>query len=193
MEFPVILDDEDVLVPIKIDVVHKGAHVVNSLSWNIYNSFMTPEEFAWKFCADLALPSTTTQKIACQIHDQLSAFEILIGMLRNLDSFDVARSLVCSKLPSHVVEMEIKHGIINYKDKFNWDPFSSAQSPESFAKITCADVGFPADMEPIISYNIRESTIRWILKCLDSSNLLLDSSSIVNIGVFCCFRTITMS
>jgi hypothetical protein len=193
MNFPVLLDSEEVLVPIRIDVVHKGAHAVNSLSWNLYDSFMSPEEFAWKYCADLALPSTTNQKIACQIHDQLSAYEMLVRMLRSIDSFTATASLLRSKLPPHLVEMEVKHGVIEYKDKFHWDPFSSAQTPEVFAKITCADIGLPSEMEPIIAYNIRESTLRWILKCLDVSTLLSNSTSIVDIGERCSVSCLVLS
>ena len=179
--FPCLLQCDEVLVPIRIDVTHKGVHVADSVLWNLHNSLFSPEEFAWKFCLDLSLPNTMYQMISFQIYEQLTAFDMLVAMLRDLESFDRTKSLLLAKLSTHVVDIEMKYNVIKYKDTFQWNPFCDAQSPENFARKTCADVGLPCEMEHVIAFNIRESMMRWLLKCMDDSSML-ESSSIMDIG-----------
>jgi hypothetical protein len=50
---PEFLKERDVLIPVKCDVTFGGARFVDSFSWNLYHSMMTPAEFASRTCADL--------------------------------------------------------------------------------------------------------------------------------------------
>jgi hypothetical protein len=43
-------------------------------------------------------------------------------------------------------------------------------TPEEFSRITCADLKLPAEMEPIISYKIREIIFRTLFKWMDDSD-----------------------
>jgi hypothetical protein len=45
---------------------------------------------------------------------------------------------------------------------------SIAITPEEFAQTTRRDLGLPYEMEPVISYKIRESIFRWIISLLES-------------------------
>ena len=50
-------------------------------------------------------------------------------------------------------------------------------SPEIFARVTCADLGLPSDMEAAISHKIRENILRSIVSWMDDTTL--DSSQII--------------
>ena len=53
----------NVLVPLKIDITYNGARLVDTFSWNLYNSCLTVEEFALMTCIDLNLSSGFQEKI----------------------------------------------------------------------------------------------------------------------------------
>mmetsp|Transcript_7069 Transcript_7069/g.10568 ORF Transcript_7069/g.10568 Transcript_7069/m.10568 type:complete len:242 (+) Transcript_7069:120-845(+) len=176
-EFPSILCGEEVLVPIRIDLCHKGVRYIDTFTWNLFDSLMTPDEFAWKSCADLNIPCTLHRKFAGQIQEQIDAYHMLISILENAENID----LICAHIKSHAAEISIRHNVVDYTDKFQWDPCSSIATPEEYARTTCADVGLPPEMEPSLSYHLRESCIRALLKSMDESGLLSKPSSIGNI------------
>ena len=66
----------NVLVPLKIDVTYNGARLVDTFSWNLYNSCMTIDEFALMTCVDLNLSNGFQEKIK-----QPLAEELLFGKL----------------------------------------------------------------------------------------------------------------
>lgn len=50
---PPMLEGNTVLVPIKCDVTLCGARFVDTLTWNVYDPLITPDEFAQTTCSDL--------------------------------------------------------------------------------------------------------------------------------------------
>ena len=63
INLPAILREENILIPIKIDITTNGARIVDSFCWSIYNSYMSIDEFALHTCIDLNLPSAFQNKI----------------------------------------------------------------------------------------------------------------------------------
>jgi len=80
-QLPSFLFDADLLVPLKLDITVKGARYVDSFCWNVFNSLLTPEEFAARTCADLSLPPAFQHKIALQITEQVDSFRDIISVL----------------------------------------------------------------------------------------------------------------
>lgn len=55
---PAFLYDEDILVPLKCDVTLLGARYVDTFTWNLYRSALTPDRFAARTVADLVRNTT---------------------------------------------------------------------------------------------------------------------------------------
>jgi hypothetical protein len=79
---PALLFDPELLVPIKIDITFSGARYVDSFCWKLYDSMMSPEEFAARTCADLSLSVGFQHKIALQISEQITAYRDIISMFQ---------------------------------------------------------------------------------------------------------------
>ena len=67
-----IFNEEDVLVPLKVDISYRGARYVDSFCWNCNpkTNNMSPYEFGCITCADVNLPDGFQWKIALQIQEQ---------------------------------------------------------------------------------------------------------------------------
>ena len=67
-----ILNEEDTLVPLKVDISYRGARYVDTFCWNCnpQTNCMSPYEFACITCADVNLPDGFQWKIALQIQEQ---------------------------------------------------------------------------------------------------------------------------
>ena len=50
-----------------------GARYVDTFCWKLYNSILTPDQFAWRLCGDLNLPLTFQSRISLQISEQVAA------------------------------------------------------------------------------------------------------------------------
>jgi hypothetical protein len=156
----------EVLVPLKIDVTYKGARYVDTFCWNLYDPCVQPEEFAMRTCLDLNFPIGFHQKISLQIIEQLRAYQILIDSIR----------LYAPIIPNwnqkirqnQIITIGIRHGPLDYSDKVEWDPINALITPEEFARITCADLGLPSEIEPAIAHKIREALFRWLLNIVQN-------------------------
>ena len=163
---PSILDsnEDDVLVPIKIDLADKNGRYVDSFCWNIYNPLLTPEEFAWKTCMEENLPSEMIPRIVDQLVEQIEAFKSLIHIVESSGNNEA----IVNQLKNFVSTVTIRNNVLQYSDTFQWDAYSSLCSPEDFAKQTCLDLGLPSDMQPVIALRLRESLIRfWNCLCVE--------------------------
>lgn len=156
MASTLFLDEEDLLVPIRIDLVHKGTHYMDTFTWNLYNSICTVEEFVMKLCSDLNLPVTFISLISSQIYQQIDSYFILFSLFyHNLSPY------LLQQIQEVIVDINLRHNVLEYSDKFQYNPNSLSFSPEKFAQVTCGDLGLPPEMEPTIAFNIREATIRF--------------------------------
>lgn len=170
--FPAVIRGRKVLVPLKIDLTHGGARHVDSFCWDIFGSTkMSPYEFAARTCADLNLHPAFQTKIALQIAEQVESFESIIALIKMTLRNDLLPNI--HKIREKInINISIRHGTIDYSDKFIWDPMCSAITPEKFARTTVADLGLPADMEPVIAFKIRETLFRNMISWLDDPNLV---------------------
>ena len=62
-----LLNKEQILAPISINITHRGAKLVDSICWNIFNSKISVEEFASSLCSDLNLIEGFRSKIILQV------------------------------------------------------------------------------------------------------------------------------
>lgn len=161
MEF---LEADDILVPLRIDITHKGSHFIDTFTWNLYNSISSIEEFTVKLCSDYNLPVTFISLIILQLQQQIDCYNILFSLLQYnyliSSHFNLSVNSLLSYFNSIIIELNIRHNVLEYNDKFQWNIHSNICSPEKFAQITCSDLGLSPEMEPTIAYNIRENIIR---------------------------------
>mmetsp|Transcript_32861 Transcript_32861/g.33480 ORF Transcript_32861/g.33480 Transcript_32861/m.33480 type:complete len:239 (+) Transcript_32861:148-864(+) len=167
---PFLGDKDEILVPIKIDITHKGARFVDSFTWNLRNPILTADDFAIRTCLDLNLPEGFIWKISLQIQEQVKAYSSLISLfalevINNKDFAEKSHEL-------QPISIGIRHNIVDYSDKFLWDMYSPFNSPEKFARTTCLDLGLPAEMESPIAHRIRETLIRNMITWLEDSSTL---------------------
>lgn len=164
-EIPAFLKG-NVLVPLKIDLTYNGARLVDTFSWNLYNSCFTADEFALMTCLDLNLASGFREKISQQIQEQIDAFVDIVEIIKE-HAKDVVPNWSTKIREHQVITMGIRHNTLDYTDKISWDPMSSSITPEQFAYITCKDLGLPAELRPAISNKIRETLFRWVISLIE--------------------------
>jgi chromatin structure-remodeling complex subunit SFH1 len=158
---PSILDYKcgEVLLPLRINIAHNGVRYMDCVLWQLYSSIMSPEDFASKLCIDLNFPYSFRTKIAVQLEEQIHAYRSLITMLSILST---PNSLWVQKLSEKLpISINIRQASLEYSDKIVWNLLGASSDPEYFARTTCADLGLPSEMEPVIAIHIRESIIRY--------------------------------
>jgi hypothetical protein len=67
-------EQDECLVPIRIEIDQDGFRYRDTLTWNLHESLVTPEMFAEIACDDFKLPAMLREAIARQIKDQLHEF-----------------------------------------------------------------------------------------------------------------------
>lgn len=158
-----------VLVPIKIDITYNGARLVDTFSWNLYDSCLSIDEFALMTCIDLNLAGGFQEKIRSQVQEQVDAFLDIVDLIKTHAAAIVPNW--STKIREHqTITMGIRHNTLDYTDKISWDPMSSSITPEQFAYITCKDLGLPNDLRPAISNKIRETLFRWVISLIEHPN-----------------------
>lgn len=164
--FPAIIRGKSVLAPIKIDLIHGGARCVDSFCWDIYSTLVSPDEFSARLCSDLNLHPAFQPKIALQIAEQVESYNTIASLIKMALRNDILPN--SHKIREKVLmNITVRQNTIEYSDKFFWDPMCSELTPEQFARITCADLGLPAEMEAVISFKIRETLFRNMITWLD--------------------------
>ncbi len=169
---PALFQDPEFLLPLKIDLTLKGSRYVDSFCMSIKSSSFDVYELAWQTRCDLNLPNGFQWRIYLQLQEQIIAYRELVS------AFLMAASMPCPAYPELQPLQQMAVGLrfhtTDYVDKFHWDIFSQLCSPETFAKVTCAELGLPAEMEPAISHRIRENIVRLKFCCalLICSNII---------------------
>lgn len=156
-----VLDDEqrlnelayknDVLIPIKLSIENANSthKLVDFFMWNLTESLITPYQFADILCNDLELPNSMNLQIAESIVQQI-------------DDYNYASNL---QLPSNVpcvviIDLSVSLNKHLFQDKFEWDLNGNGVTPEDFARIVVADMGFSLEFYPAISHALHEIIIR---------------------------------
>lgn len=167
----------DVLVPIKIDVTHGDGRHIDSFCWNLYNSCLTPEEFVWQSCLEENLPSELVPRILAQLQEQVAAFQSLASLVSTSSDDATLRE----RLGKVITQVCVRSNVIEYSDSFQWNAYGKVSSPEDFARQTCADLGLPAEMQPVIALRTRETLFREVLRVLEGAEMLREPSSSADI------------
>jgi hypothetical protein len=157
LTIPAVFHDPDMLLPIKIDITLKGGRYVDSMCVSIASTGFDIFELCWQTCADLNLPPGFHWRMYLQIQEQIIAFRDILQAFFSIHGLNHSFPPI---EPLQTMIVAIRNNTTDYADKFTWDMNSAACTPEDFAKITCSDLGLPADMEPAISHRIRENVIR---------------------------------
>lgn len=165
-----IRGNTNILVPIKIDFTCKGARIVDTFCWDLYQPAMSPEEFSGRTCLDLNLPLEFQQRIALQLIEQLEAYQLLVECIK-LYAPRAISHWVKKIHQKQIITIGIRHGSIDFSDKIEWDPMDDKLTPEEFATITASDLGLPHEIEPAIAHKIREALFRWMYNILLNPNL----------------------
>ncbi len=163
---PSILLEKSILVPVKIDITHFGARLVDTFCWSLYESCLSPQEFSDITCADLNLPNEFRTKIAMQIEEQVNAYTEIVELIYKYSNTIPHWEEKIRE--TQIITIGIRHNSIDYSDKIAWDPLTLGTTPESFAEITCKDLGLPSEMEPAIAHKIREVLFRWLIGLLEN-------------------------
>jgi hypothetical protein len=172
VRLPALLYDDDILLPLKVDVSHRGARYVDTFSWRLFNSLMSVDEFACRTCLDLNLPAMFQWRIALQLHEQIDAYKNLLLLLDSVSSTP-GRKWVTDIRDLQQMSVGIRDNSLEYNDKFTYDTSSSSShEPEMFARTVCYDIGLPAEMEPVIAHRIRETIFRSAIHSVDQETLL---------------------
>lgn len=166
MKIPTFLRQPNVLVPLKIDMTYKGARLVDTFCWDLYESVMLPEEFAARMCADLNLPVGYHERISLQMTEQIAAYQEVIDCIYKYGSAIPDWDRKVSQIQP--ITVGVRNGNVDYSDRIDWDPMAEHFTPEDFASLTCSDLGLPIEMEPAIAHKIRESLFRWIITVLQN-------------------------
>ncbi|KAH3678152.1 hypothetical protein WICMUC_001668 [Wickerhamomyces mucosus] len=140
---------EEILIPIRIDLEHNSNRIVDFLMWNLNETLITPEQFALITCQDMDLPTNYQQQISNSIKQQIEEYT----------------NTVTIQLPK---DIEI-HVVINlscnldkllYEDKFEWDLTNDQITPEIFAKYIVMDLGLSLEFLPAIAHTLHESILK---------------------------------
>ena len=163
---PSILLEDHILVPIKLDITYCGARLVDSFSWNISNSHMSINEFSTRTCIDLNLPFGFESKITEQIKEQVDGYRTIIEIIITYAHI-VVNGWSAKIHEIQVITLGLRHNSLDYSDKVHWNPMSNYLTPESYASMTCKELGLPLEMRPAISFKIREALFRWLFTLLE--------------------------
>lgn len=163
---PTFIQMPYILAPLKLDITYRGARLVDTLTWDLYNPVMLPEEFAAHMCADLNLPPGMQERIALQLREQIESYQEVIDTVYKYAHTIPHWERKISQI--QVITIGIRHGTMDYCDKIEWDPMMENFTPEDFAATTCADLGLPGEMEPAIAHKIRETLFRWLITLLQN-------------------------
>jgi hypothetical protein len=166
---PSFLTSPNLLIPVKIDITYRGARLVDTFCWDLYNPVILPEEFAARTCADMNLPAGFHERITLQLVEQIDSYKRIIDCVHQYHRFIPNWEKKVREIQP--ITIGIRQGSLDYSDKIDWDPMGIDYTPEEFAITTCADLGLPAELEPAIAHKIREALFRWLINILQNPNL----------------------
>lgn len=148
--------NEEILIPIRIDLEYNSNRIVDFLMWNLNESLISPEQFALITGQDLDLPATAQQQIAASIKSQVEEYTnlVTIELPRDID-LHVIINMSCN-LDKNL-----------YEDKFEWDLTNDKVSPEQFARYVVSDMGLPLEFLPAIAHTLHETILKLKKDCIE--------------------------
>ena len=170
---PALFYEEQLVVPLKMDMTFNGARFVDTCVWKLYNSCITPMEYSCRISADLNLPAGFTHRIALQIEEQLRSYRKIVEELFAIDKDISDNSTLYSNWIDKLEELQsinigIRINTLEYQDKLLLNATDSTITPEKFARQTCAELGLPSDIESSIAHKIREHIFRMMIQWIEN-------------------------
>eukprot|EP00953_Heterococcus_sp_UTEX-ZZ885_P009832 5757-Heterococcus_DN1.PRE.1 len=138
------------LVPIRVDLDVDGLRYIDSFTWNLHETYTSPEAFAARTVADLELPPRMQRPLARCIREHLEAWHTALPVWAGGGCI----SLVDETLVP--IRLNIRLRALLYRDQFEWDINEPLNKPEVFAAQLVADLQLPQEMEPAIALAITE-------------------------------------
>jgi hypothetical protein len=137
----------DNLLPITIDLTADGRRFRDFFLWNP-NSGVDLTEFVHQLVADLKLPSSVVPQIVESTLAQIQQFQTSPKPGPQDIKDDLQRGYI-------VIEFRDSFRGIRVADKFLWNPYDDAVSPEEFALQYVLDVGLSAEWSVLLAHTIR--------------------------------------
>ncbi|KAF0698524.1 Aste57867_10851 [Aphanomyces stellatus] len=134
-------------LPIRIEV--KGLDGVaafqDTVYWDLYQSDITPQQFAALTSAEMNLHRSTQESIALSI----------VRQFRQRPSQVPSNAQEHSSL--HPIRIHVETNGYLFQDQFEWDISDDcAADPDHFAHVTCLEMNLPPEFESAIAMSIRE-------------------------------------
>ncbi|KAL7276324.1 Chromatin structure remodeling complex protein sfh1 [Rhizina undulata] len=125
-----------ILIPIRLsfelDPSSRG-RIHDTFMWNLNETIITPDVFAYNMCLDLELPvDSYCHIISSSIRDQIAEYAPVATI--SLPEGTGEMRVVCN--------LNFNMGDTVFTDKFEWDLAGGWLTPEMFAKLTAADCGY---------------------------------------------------
>ena len=141
-------EQEEVLIPIRLDLDTEGFRLKDNFTWNMNEELITPDIFAQILCQDLDIPSTYHTQISQSIRSQIEEYAPVAEIQLPKDTdFRV------------IVNLSLHFSRHLLRDMFEWN-LTTDLTPELFSKQLCADLGLSGEFYPAIAHGIHETTLR---------------------------------
>ncbi|KAL0076623.1 hypothetical protein F4703DRAFT_1919980 [Phycomyces blakesleeanus] len=155
-------DQQDILVPIRLDIEHDGYVLRDTFTWNMNETLITPCDFAQVMCEDMQLPVDLFKKdisrsISKQVNDyQLNGglYEPLTKVTEILDSKQAVKNDRSFSFDTDIewrvlIKLEIVVGNLELIDQFEWDLGCHYNSPEMFAEKLTTELSLGGEFRQI--------------------------------------------
>eukprot|EP00164_Ancoracysta_twista_P006014 GFYU01008296.1.p1 GENE.GFYU01008296.1~~GFYU01008296.1.p1 ORF type:complete len:646 (-),score=133.55 GFYU01008296.1:729-2666(-) len=145
---------ESVMVPVRLDIELDGIRLKDTLIWNATETYITPQDFAVALVEDLDLPHVFEREIE----------EAIITQVERNTQWMEARADLESQVGEIIfpMQLDIRVDDIVLRDQFDWNIVDSKNSPESFAKTLCSDLGLGPEFETAAAHSIREQILGYL-------------------------------
>lgn len=151
-------NQEEVLVPIRIDMELEGHKLRDCFVWNRNERLISPEQFAELMCDDLKLPpSLFVRAISESIKSQCQQFQANSDILENSNDARV------------IIKLNVHVGNVSVVDQIEWDMAEKENTPEQFATQYCRELGLGGEFVTTIAYSIR-GQLTWHQRTLSFSD-----------------------
>lgn len=143
--------------------------------WNLHEALITPEEFAITMVRDLDFPNPhgLASSVSNQIRQQLEEYAG-VALHPLFQSVPATQNDGAAATDSAQADEDVNHDdayrcIVNlnvnlhnrlYTDKFEWSLLHSQRAAETFARVTCADLGLGTEWVSAIAHGISEAVLK---------------------------------
>lgn len=170
---------EDVLVPIRLEIDVDGLVLRDTFTWNLYESLITPEQFAEVLCEDMQFPTLQfAPQIAKSIREQIQDYHLPALAVEppqeNKETEEDSKPVQELRI---LIKIDVTVANTSLVDQFEWDISCPNNDPERFAEVLTAELGLGGEFTTAIAHSIREQ-VQTHTKCLNLIGYNYDGSSV---------------